>query len=225
VEDGGVQAFGAGIASVSLMSTIWIGYTDENGNYDIPSLPYGNYVLRYTMPEDLVPTVGGETNGIVYITIDAPSLTQDAAGAGYSALIDAKVIYNDTKEPVPFCEVFLQWSSSDGELDTPDDVFFPITCDAQGTFSIEGLISGTYKLVNQDPNGYPVNPNVITVAPYSDVVEPTWELVRSPYPEPTLPHTGLDQFPAGLAALAILLMGTAAMVVSRRRRHRSLPTR
>jgi LPXTG-motif cell wall-anchored protein len=213
------SSFGMNKSSdVSPQAVFWMGYSDADGNYSIPGLPYGHYVLSYTLPSDLTPTVGGSTNGTVFITIDAPSYIQDAAGAGFSSLVDATVIYNDTKDPVPFCEVALRWSSGDGVLGTDDDVYFPITCDENGQFTIDGLISGEYDLVNREVGGYEVNPNVLTVLAYTDVTEPTWELIRTPYQVPGLPNTGVNQYSTWLAALSLLVLGTAAIAVTRRRR-------
>jgi hypothetical protein len=191
----------------------WVGATDENGQYEIPQLPYGNYVLVYTLPEDFQETVGGGTPGAISIVLSTPQLQQDLAGAGSSELIQNQVVLKSTGEPVAYCEARLRWSGSDSELHTEDDVLFPVLCDENGEFTIEGLVSGSYDVETYDEDPLVAIPKPVDLDAFATQDGGIWQLIVRGSDDGELASTGFNISTLagtgfGLIVIAIIAMGT-----------------
>jgi len=230
-----LQSFNAGIGSIipgakSLASPLeagvvyyWVGTTDSDGNYTIPQLPYGNYTLVYSLPSDFQETVGGGTPGAIRFVLDDPVLEQDLAGAGFSTLVSNQIVLEETGEPVPFAEVLLRWSGSDGELGNADDVFFPIVADENGEFIFGGLISGTYDIETYADDPLDAMSKPVAVGAYVTVEGGIWELFDEPEDngggdDGGLAATGFGAGSLSLYAMALLTAGLALVVIRRSRR-------
>jgi hypothetical protein len=230
-----LQSFNSGIGSIipgakSLASPLeagvvyyWVGTTDADGNYTIPQLPYGNYTLVYSLPSDFQETVGGGTPGAIRFTLDDPVLEQDLAGAGFSTLVSNQIVLEETGEPVPFAEVLLRWSGSDGELGNADDVFFPIVADDNGEFIFGGLISGTYDIETYADDPLDAMSKPVVVGAYVTVEGGIWELFDEPEDngggdDGSLAATGFGAGSLSLYAMALLTAGLALAVIRRSRR-------
>ena len=231
-----LQSFNSGIGSIipgakSLASPLeagvvyyWVGTTDADGNYTIPQLPYGNYTLVYSLPSDFQETVGGGTPGAIRFTLDDPVLEQDLAGAGFSTLVSNQIVLEETGEPVPFAEVLLRWSGSDGELGNADDVFFPIVADENGEFIFGGLISGTYDIETYADDPLDAMSKPVVVGAYVTVDGGIWELFDEPEDngggdDGSLAATGFGAGSLSLYAMALLTAGLALAVIRRSRRN------
>jgi hypothetical protein len=230
-----LQMFKSGIGSViprakALASPLsagvvyyWVGTTDADGNYTIPQLPYGNYTLVYSMPPDFQETVGGGTPGAIRFVLEDPVLEQDLAGAGFSNLVSNQIVLEETGEPVPFAEVLLRWSGSDGELGTQDDVLFPIVTDGNGEFIVGGLISGVYDVETYADDPLDAMSKPVTLGAYMTQEGGIWELFDEPEDngggdgDGELAETGFGAGSMSLYALGVFAAGLALAVIRRTR--------
>jgi hypothetical protein len=236
-EESPLQSFGASIRKTSIPGAVtatsafstdvvyyWVGYTDENGNYEIPALPYGNYVLVYTLPDDFTETVGGGTPGAIHFSLSAPVLEQDLAGSGFSNLISNQVVYMESGDPVPFADVLLVWSASDGLLGTADDVRLPVTTDENGEFIFGGLSSGLYDVETYEDDPMVAMSKPVELGSYVTETGGVWEIFERPEePGPgdgggELAATGFGSGSLSLYAMALLTAGLALAVIRRSRR-------
>jgi LPXTG-motif cell wall-anchored protein len=227
-----LQSFGASIKKTSIPRAVtapsafsaavvyyWVGYTDENGNYEIPALPYGNYVLVYTLPGDFTETVGGGTPGAIHFSLSAPVLEQDLAGAGFSNLISNQVVYMESGDPVPFADVLLVWSASDGQLGTDDDVRLPVTTDENGEFIVGGLTSGLYDLETYESDPMVAMSKPVELGSYVTETGGVWEIFERPEEgEGELAATGFGAGSMNLFAMGLFAAGLAIAAFRRTRR-------
>ncbi|MFZ4505345.1 MAG: MBG domain-containing protein, partial [Microbacteriaceae bacterium] len=234
-EDSPLQSFGANIKKTSIPGAVtapsvfsagvvyfWVGYTDANGNYDIPALPYGNYVLVYTLPDDFTQTVGGGTPGAIRFSLSAPVLEQDLAGSGFSTLISNQVVYMESGDPVPFADVLLVWSASDGQLGTADDVRLPVTTDENGEFIFGGLSSGVYDVQTYEDDPMVAMSKPVVLGSYVTQTGGVWEIFERPEEDGSggeLAATGFGAGSLSLSAMALLAAGLALAVIRRSRRN------
>lgn len=204
------------VAAIGVETYYWVGSSDANGNYEVPQLPYGHYVLVYTLPADFQETVGGGTPGAVSIVLSTPQLEQDLAGAGNSELILNQIVLRSSGDPVPYAEARLRWSGSDGELETEDDVIFPVLADENGQFTVEGLVSGEYDVITYDDDPLTIAPKVVVLDAFSSIDGEIWELVDRE--DGALAETGFDLRAMSSIAAGLLALGAIALG-ARRRRH------
>lgn len=235
-ESSPLQTFGARVSAASTIPGMssgprtlptdvvyfWAGYTDSEGNYTVPALPYGNYVLVYTLPADFQETVGGGTPGAIQIILSTPELQQDLAGAGFSNLVSNRVVYMESGEPVPFADVLLVWSASDGELGTDDDVKLPVTTDANGEFVFGGLSSGLYDVMTYEDDPMVAMSKPVPLGSYVTETGGVWEIFERPIDEPgdgdgELAETGFGAGSMSLYALGVFAAGLALAVIRRTR--------
>lgn len=221
--------------------------TDADGRYSFPSVPYGDWVLSFEGPGGLTPTGTEATDVVIFpLTVDAPSLTLDVPLVGHSGLIDATVRYSDGA-PVPGATVLVRWAGPDGVLGTADDIVITLTADANGSFSLSGLPSGSYFIAGYDADGATFGPIAVTLAPGADLVDALYEIEldgpgpgpdpdpdpepepepepQNPDPETTTPQsllaaTGLDIGYLAISAILLLLLG--AVIVGRAGRRSTL---
>lgn len=178
------------------------------------------------MPSDFQETVGGGTPGAIRFVLDNPVLEQDLAGAGFSNLVSNQIVLESTGEPVPFAEVLLRWSGSDGAMNSPDDVLFPIVADENGEFIVGGLISGIYDIETYVDDPLDATPKPVELGAYVTQEGGIWELDDEPESGGGdgggLAETG---FGAGSMTLYALGLLTAGLALAAFRRTRARVTR
>ena len=131
-----------------------------------------------------------------------------------------QIVLQETGEPVPFAEVLLRWSGSDGEINTLDDVLFPIVADENGEFIIGGLISGVYDVETYADDPLDAMSKPVELGAYVTQEGGIWELFDEPEGgggDGDLAETGFGAGSMTLYALGLLTAGLALAVVRRTR--------
>ncbi|MFK7919557.1 MAG: SdrD B-like domain-containing protein [Ilumatobacter sp.] len=148
--------------------------TDVNGDYSFPGLPAGTFTVvvdETTLPDGVTATfdTDGGDDGITQVTLNEDPVTGDVDNVedvdfGYNGPGEiGGIIFIDTDgdgvqdpdEPgVPGQPVTITWAGPDGELGTDDDVDFPTTTGDDGSYSVDGLPDGDYK-ITVGPEGIP----------------------------------------------------------------------
>ena len=230
---GTVRANGSGVAGVVITATsggdVITAVTDADGNYRFPRLPSGEYEVTMTTP-------GGYTaSGPVSRTEDVTTTDIEDVDFELSRLgAFAGVVRTDVGAPVGGVVITVGTDEGTQQL----------TTDADGSYGLGDLSPGTYTLTVTAPTGSTiVGPSTITVVvtaageTFVDqdftlaavVVPPIDPPVTTPTPS-TPPSTGGGRLPGtGLgpetlvwaaAGGAVLVLGAALIVISRRRSRR-----
>ncbi len=139
--------------------------TLADGSYRFENLAPGTYTLTETQPQgfldgkDTIGTPGGTTSNDRFSNIQLQSGvdgTENNFGERGQTSISG-FVYNDVnnngvKDPgepgIQGAEVRLNWSTSDGAFTLTE------TTDANGAYSFEGLLPGTYNIREEQPTGY-----------------------------------------------------------------------
>ncbi|MEO1429041.1 MAG: SdrD B-like domain-containing protein, partial [Cyanobacteria bacterium J06633_8] len=150
--------------------------TNEQGIYNFPNLPGGNYQVTSATPDGLTPTQT-QANPVEL----QPGQNIDTVDFGFSPSQGGTIgdrVYRDDNgdgtqnegEPgIPNVEVTLINPGPDGQFGTPDDTTTTTTTDENGTYSFPDIPPGNYQVVvNNPPDGLTPTqtpPQTVTVQP------------------------------------------------------------
>jgi LPXTG-motif cell wall-anchored protein len=126
----------------------------------------------------------------------------------------------ESGEPVPFADLLLVWSASDGLLGTADDVRLPVTTDENGEFIFGGLSSGLYDLETYEDDPMVAMSKPVELGSYVTETGGVWEIFDRPEeegPGGELAATGLGTASMTLYALGLLAAGLSIAVIRRNR--------
>ena len=138
--------------------------TNQNGNYNFPNLPAGNYRVTTPTPQDFTATQTQPDTvelqpGQNLDTVDFGFAPGQLSGAPGSI---GDTVYNDTnrnntQDPgetgIPGATVTLTNPGPDGEFGTPDDTTLTTTTNENGNYGFPNLTPGNYRVTTTTPDG------------------------------------------------------------------------
>jgi LPXTG-motif cell wall-anchored protein len=189
-----------------------------DGRYAFTGVEFGTYIVVASVPsQGIDPSfdTDGQTDWIVGVSVASQSPgVADFAGVGGGSL-NGRLVDETGAVVRTSGDVVCTWAGVDGVLGTADDTRFTTTAAADGTFNVGGVPYGSFRC------GAVTTAGVSSAAVSAAVTSPTPTQVALPLPEATptrrLPTAGADSTALLAMAGALLAIGLALVVTTRRR--------
>jgi hypothetical protein len=211
------------VSPSAIVAVVRTALTDQQGHYSFEVLGAGRYEVELAAPTGSAvdPSWTGST-GSLRAPVDVAPLQVarvDFAAAGSGSTVG--VVVTPGGNPVPLAEVTCAWPGLDQQFGTADDVQFSTASGGDGSFAFDAVPVGSLNCSALDPGTGHTSPIVSAVAsPETDssarvVIQLGGSAAAGG--SPSLPATGDSILPLLRAGLLLVVIGSLAVVIARRR--------
>ncbi len=209
--------------AADIVALVRTAVTDQRGGYRFADIGAGRYEVGLSAPSGSVvdpswTTTASTWRAPVDVVPGEVAVVDFAATGSASA---AGVVVDGAGTIVPDADVTCTWAGLDQRFGTADDVPFESTSDDEGAFEFEAVPIGEMACWALDARSGASTSSIVAVAAPS-AGAPVWLVLQFGGPSSadvssTLPATGGAALPLVRLALVMVIVGSVAVLVTRRR--------